>query len=277
MMRSFALIEGGQATMLHVRQDGDVTVFARDRESAIRFRIVMHADGDTTWRMLSRVMDGLVRAEDRLMRIERLVERVKTGWRPVPGEIDPEIYTGHGRESRNIGDRIDEAARQTSQVYVIFSGDPRFDKPAASYLEARLIDTAADLAIPLANGIRPFGIDGLNRSADLEQLVAQTLFLLAVAGFRRFEQARQPEAGRPVRVTATGDLHDVLVIEPEAMTIPADAVRHRLICRDLRAVGFAIGNRFLVLPDADYCYEAKSAHSRDDDQRFQAMVITVSR
>jgi hypothetical protein len=91
MMRSFALIEGGRATMLHVRHDGDVTVFDRDRESAIRIRISMHADGDTTWRMLSRVMDGLVRAEDRLIRIERLVERVKTGWRPIPGEIDPEI------------------------------------------------------------------------------------------------------------------------------------------------------------------------------------------
>jgi hypothetical protein len=183
----------------------------------------------------------------------------------------PRIYTGHGRDSRNIGDRIDEAARQTSQVYVIFSGDPRFDKPAASYLEARLIDTAADLAIPLANGIRPFGLDGLNRSADLEQLVAHTLFLLAVAGFRRFEEARQTEAGRPVRVTATGDLHDVLVVEPEAMTIPADAVRHRLICRDLRAVGFAIGNRFLVLPDADYSYDAKSGLSTHNQLRRQAI------
>jgi hypothetical protein len=91
MMRSFALIEGDQATMLHVRHDGDATVFDRDRESAIRFRIAMHADRDTTWRMLSRVMDGLVRAEDRLIRIERLVARVKAGWRPVPGEIDPEI------------------------------------------------------------------------------------------------------------------------------------------------------------------------------------------
>jgi len=33
-MRSFALIKGNQTTMLHVRHDGDVTVFARDREKA---------------------------------------------------------------------------------------------------------------------------------------------------------------------------------------------------------------------------------------------------
>lgn len=183
----------------------------------------------------------------------------------------PRIYTGHGRDSRNIGDRIDETARQTSQVYVIFSGDPRFDKPAAAYVEARLIDTAADLAIPLANGVRPFGLDGLTRSADLEQLVAHTLFLLAVAGFRRFEEAQQAGSGRPVRVTATGDLHDVLVIEPDAIAIPADAVRHQLVCRNLQAVGFAIGNRFLVMPNADYSYEAKSGLSTHNQLRREAI------
>jgi hypothetical protein len=90
-MRSFALIEDDRATMLHVRHDGDVTVFDRGRESPIRFRSAMHVDGDTTWRLLSRVMNGLVRAEDRLIRIDRLVERLHTGWRPVAGEIDPEI------------------------------------------------------------------------------------------------------------------------------------------------------------------------------------------
>jgi hypothetical protein len=38
-MRPFALIEGDRATMLHVRHDGDVTVFDRSREGPIRFRI----------------------------------------------------------------------------------------------------------------------------------------------------------------------------------------------------------------------------------------------
>jgi hypothetical protein len=77
--------------MMHVRSDGDVTVFERDRESAIRFRIPMDVDGDTTWRLLSRVMDGIVCAEERLIRIDRLVGRVKTGWQPVAAEIDPDI------------------------------------------------------------------------------------------------------------------------------------------------------------------------------------------
>jgi hypothetical protein len=91
MTRSFALTEGDRATMLHVRHDGDVTVFDRDRESAIRFRVPMDVEGDTTWRLLHRVLTGLVQAEARLIRIDRLVERVTTGWRPAPKEIDPEI------------------------------------------------------------------------------------------------------------------------------------------------------------------------------------------
>lgn len=91
IMRSFALIEGDRATMLHVRHDGDVTVFDRDRESAIRFRVPMDVEDDTTWRLPHRVLIALVQAEARLIRIDRLVERVRTGWRPTPGEIDPEI------------------------------------------------------------------------------------------------------------------------------------------------------------------------------------------
>ncbi len=90
-MRSFALIEGDRSTMMHVRSDGDVTVYDRDRESPIKFRIPMDVESDTTWRMLSRVMTGIVRAEERLIKIDRLVERLKTGWRPVVAEIDPDI------------------------------------------------------------------------------------------------------------------------------------------------------------------------------------------
>ena len=40
----------------------------------------------------------------------------------------PRLYAGHGRVStRNMGDRIDVEAARASQVYVIYSGDPRFD------------------------------------------------------------------------------------------------------------------------------------------------------
>lgn len=184
----------------------------------------------------------------------------------------PRLYAGHGRVStRNMGDRIDVEAARASQVYVIYSGDPRFDKLTASYVEARLIDTAAQLAIPLANGIRPFGFDGLTFSPDLEQLVQHADVLLSVAGFRRFEEARQAQSGRPARMTATGDLHDVLVIEPEAMTIPADAKCKRLNCRELRAEGYQIGDRFHVLQGADYCYASKSGLSSHNQLRRQAI------
>jgi ribosome modulation factor len=184
----------------------------------------------------------------------------------------PEIYTGHGRGStRNIGDRIAEEVKLTSQVYVICSADPRFDKPTASYVEAQLIDTAAELAIPLSNSIRPFGRDGLRRSPDLEQLVQHAMILLWVAGFRRFDEPQNIQPDRPVRVVATRDLHDVLAIEPNELTNPDDAVRQRLVCRDLKAEGYEVGDRFLVLPGADYSYEGKSGLSSHNKLRRQAI------
>jgi hypothetical protein len=210
--------------------------------------------------------------------LEKLKANIIGGYVVYVIDTPQMIYTGHGRVStRNIGDRIDEADRQASQVYAIFSGDLRFDKPTASYVEARVIDIAADLAIPQANSIRPFGLDGLNLSADLEQLVADTLFLLAVAGFRRFEDAWQTEPGSPVRVAATGDLDDVLIIEPDAAkTMSIGAILQRLVCRDLHAVGCVIGDRFLILPDAEYAFETKSGlspHNWDRREVIERMNI----
>lgn len=121
-MRSFALIDGDRAIMLHVRHEGDVTVFDRDRESPIRFRIPMDVDGDTTWRLLSRVIDGIVRAEYRLIKIDRLVERVRTGWRPTTGEIDPEIPQRVLRRAHLAVDAI------------AYPDDPDFYSPATKLL-----------------------------------------------------------------------------------------------------------------------------------------------
>jgi hypothetical protein len=55
--------------MLHARGNGHVTVFDRDREGPIRFRVPMDVTGDMTWRRLHRVLvlAGIVPAEDRLM------------------------------------------------------------------------------------------------------------------------------------------------------------------------------------------------------------------
>ena len=182
----------------------------------------------------------------------------------------PEIYTGHGGSTRNIGDRIKDEVKLTSQVYVICSADPRFDKPTASYVEAQLIDIAAELAIPFSNCVRPFGRDGLRRSPDLEQLVQHALVLLWVAGFRRFDE-EHTQCTRPVRITTTRDLRDVLLIEPPEMVIPDDAVLQRLVCRDMQAEGYETGDRFVVLPGADYSYEGKSGLSLHNKLRRQAI------
>jgi hypothetical protein len=129
----------------------------------------------------------------------------------------------------------------------------------------------SELSIPLANGVRPFGRDGLTLSPDLEQLVQQAQLLLSVAGFHRFEEARQIQSDRPVRVAATGDLHDLRVLDPETMTVSADALRVRLNCPNLRAKGYQVGNRFHVLAGADYCCKSKSGLSPDNRARREAI------
>lgn len=163
-------------------------------------------------------------------------------------------------------------ARQNSgDVYIIHSLDPRFDEFAASYLEARLIDIADELGLPLANQVRPFGRDGLRPCSDLEQLVQHAQFLLPVAGFRRLVDARRTTSGRPLRISATVDLHDVRPVEPDAMTVPPDAAPMRLVSRHLRAEGFAIGGRLLVLPGAEYSYVSGTGLSEDNRSRREAI------
>ena len=173
----------------------------------------------------------------------------------------PRIYTGQGKGDRKIGDRLDPRELKQAQVYVIHSLDPRFDKLAASYVEDRLIDIADELGVPLANRTRPFGRNGLRLSPDLETLVIHAQFLLPIAGFRRFEEARRTMPDRPARLAATADLHDVRIIQPEDVSTPADAVMMRLVHRSVQAEGYKVGDRFVVLPGADYCYETKSGVS----------------
>ena len=181
------------------------------------------------------------------------------------------IYTGHGNGDRNIGERLKPEELKQAQVYVIYSLDPRYDKRVAAYVEARLIDVAYELGVPLANNNRPFGRNGLRICPNQEQLVVHAEFLLKVAGFRRFEDARQDTTARPARVAATADLHDVFVVEPKDLVIPDNAVFKRLVHTKLRAEGYQFGKRFFVMPGADYCYETKSGVSVHNRARREAL------
>jgi hypothetical protein len=181
------------------------------------------------------------------------------------------VYIGRGRGDRKIGDRFDPQELEQAQVYILRSLDERYDQIVGSYVEHRLIDIGHELGVPLANRIRPLGRGGVRISPDLEQVVDHAQELLAVAGFRRFEEARQNNTGRPARVAATADLHDVRLIEPEAMVIPAGVVFKRLVHKVLKAEGFELGDRFVVLPGADYCYETKSGLSTDNKSRREAI------
>ena len=181
------------------------------------------------------------------------------------------IYSGHGNGDRSIGERLKAEELKQAQVYVIYSLDPRYDKRVAAYVEARLIDVAYELGVPLANSNRPFGRNGLRICPNQEQLVVHAEFLLKVAGFRRFEDARQDTSARPARVAATADLHDVFVVEPEDLVIPDTAVFKRLVHTKLQAGGYQIGKRFLVMPGADYSHETKSGLSVDNRARRKAI------
>jgi hypothetical protein len=182
----------------------------------------------------------------------------------------PLVYAGYGRATRNIGDRIEEQLQSANQVYIIDASDSRFAKYEASYIEARLIETGVKLGVPLANRVRPFSRDGLAISPDHEQLVMHARILLSVAGFRRFDEARA-QSDLSTRVTATSNLHDVQVLDPEKMTVPVDAVRMQLNSQGLQAGGYMVGDRFHLLPGADYSYADKSGLSEDNSQRRRAI------
>ena len=181
------------------------------------------------------------------------------------------IYTGHGNGDRDVGDRLKPEELKQAQVYVIFSLDPRYDKRVAAYVEARLIEVASELGVPLANNNRPFGRNGLRICPNQEQLVVHAEFLLKVAGFRRFEDARRDTTTRPARLAATADLHDVFVVEPKDLVIPTTAEFKRLVHTKLRAEGYKVGDRFVVLPGADYCHETKSGVSVHNRARREAL------
>jgi hypothetical protein len=184
----------------------------------------------------------------------------------------PKVYTGHGQGNRNIGDRLaPDALDERTQLYVICSLDPRFDKDAASYVEARLIRIAHELGVPLANGRHPYGHDGLRFCPNREQLVAHAELLLMTAGFRRFDETRQADPERWLRVDVSADLHDVLVIAPNDLTIPAVAERKRLVHKKLQAEGYQFNKRFVVLPGADYCSQTNSGVSPDNRRRREAI------
>ncbi|MET3298991.1 hypothetical protein [Bradyrhizobium diazoefficiens] len=89
-MKTITIIEDGdRARLVYVRNDGDVTVF--DRDQKFRFRTDI-AGAETTWQILERVVPAIAHAETARLKIEALVARCRTGWRPgYPDEIDPDI------------------------------------------------------------------------------------------------------------------------------------------------------------------------------------------
>ena len=181
------------------------------------------------------------------------------------------IYTGSGNNTRNIGESRSAELLAQSQVFIISSLDPHWDSGDYLKLENRIVDVADELDIPLLNSVRPLGRNGLRPDPCLAQLVDDAIYLLTVAGLRRFEEARQSNRPRRIRVSATADLNDIRVIPPDEINIPAEAIRMRLAHKGLQAEGYLIGDRLLIMPGADYGRETRSGLSVDNRKRRIAL------
>jgi hypothetical protein len=89
-MKVINIMEDGEAARsVYVRPDGDVTVY--DRERKFRFKVDI-AGAETTWQILGRVVPAIAHAESVRCKIDAVVDRCRTGWRPgYPDEIDPDV------------------------------------------------------------------------------------------------------------------------------------------------------------------------------------------
>jgi hypothetical protein len=156
------------------------------------------------------------------------------------------IYPGYGRKTRDIGVRVARQLQPTTQVYLIYWNDDRF--ASAAVWPRRPCDFP---------GSRPTGRARANSSFG--------------RSIERFEGAQQTQTDSPTRTLATGNLHDVQVLDPEAMTIPTDGLRMRLDRQDIRVEGFTVDNRFHLLPGADYSYADKPGLSEENSERRRAI------
>lgn len=179
------------------------------------------------------------------------------------------VYVGHGNGDRKIGERVAAEACDNAQVYVVYSLDPRFDKIAAAYLEARLIDRLHEIGVPLANLHRPLG-GRLSLHVGFEEIVRQAEFLLGVAGFRPSE-ALGPKAHRPPRpLPATRILRDVVPIEPDQM--PPATTLYRLRHKGLQASGFFSDEKvFYIEPGADFALTSRAGMTEYNLIRRQSL------
>jgi len=177
------------------------------------------------------------------------------------------VYVGHGNGDRNFGERLSRAMRDRSHIYVLYASDPRFDKPAAAYLEARFIDRLYEIGVPLANHNRPFG-SGLAIDTGMEQLVRQAEILLGLAGFRPLETIGNGARRPPRLLGATRLAEGIEPIEPDQMpSRPANSNAYRLNLQGMHAEGFFIGKTFYVEPGAEYALELRRGMSRHNEIR----------
>lgn len=199
-------------------------------------------------------------------------------WRQYRGyvlDID-RSYVGHGADHREFGQHLKKPVRdRTQQVFLIGSQDERLNKELASILEAKLIEAAVRLGVPLYNDNLPHGISS-NAPAIPDKWVRQIMFLLGVVGYTGFSRAEATSTvPRLLPVNTRAD--DVRIVEPADLVVPPGATPLMLNCRrDLRVEAYRVENRLLVMPGSDYgrtCKSSVSNYNRKRREQIEAADI----
>lgn len=179
-------------------------------------------------------------------------------------------YFGSGTCDRALGDRLtNEERAQIEQVHIIHSPMPCFDRSLADKVEHRLLADALETGMPVFNKCLPFGRDGLRSEPGFEELMIDVRLMLAAAGFTLFDQ-HDGKAKRSRLAPANTIIDAVRYIDPDDWVAPEGGMAVRIAYRDLRAEGYRLGKRrILVAPGADWYHASKSSLSEDNRRRRQ--------
>jgi hypothetical protein len=190
-------------------------------------------------------------------KVRELIEFGGLDGRPLAylhcSSTSPSAYIGHsGNGERRLGEQV-KARPHFDELYVVSFKDPSTGMKPARYAEARFIQLADAAGTKLDNVDRPTPPEMTEpERADHERLLFESLFPLYDAGCRILEKRPVPTKKKNCK----DELVDAQVVFGP-IKIPLNAPAFELKAKKGQwARGFAVGNRFYVMPGADYALKA---------------------
>jgi hypothetical protein len=187
--------------------------------------------------------------------VKELVEFGKLDGRPLVYLLlsSTSAYIGHsGNGERRLGDQV-KARPHHDELFVVCSNGQSIGMKTVRYLEARYIQLADAAGTKLDNVDRPAPPEMTEpERADHERLLFESLFPLYDAGCRILKKRLVPTK----RKNAKDEPVDARVVFGP-IKIPLNAPAFELKAKKGQwARGFMVGNRFYVMPGADYILKA---------------------